>query len=97
MLAVRGRYRPRTDASLEAVYQVRLGDDAFDLRVAGGDVAVRRGEAAHPDAEVDVDAATFGDLLYGRETPAAATAAGRLQIRGDTTAVDRLLTSLTDA
>jgi DNA-binding HxlR family transcriptional regulator/putative sterol carrier protein len=97
MLAVRGRYRPRSDSSLEAVYQVRLGNDAFDVRVAGGDVAVRRGEAVDPDAEVDVDAATFGDLVYGRETPAAAAAAGRLRVRGDEAGVERLLTSLTGA
>src|SRR3712207_6522453 len=36
MLAVRGRYRPRADPHLEAVYHLRLGDDAFDVRVAGG-------------------------------------------------------------
>ena len=95
MIAVRGRYRPPPEPPPETVYQVRLGDDAFDVRVTGRDVAVRRGESAHPDAEVDVDAATFGDLVYGRETAAAAAAAGRLHVRGDEAAVERLLTSLT--
>jgi DNA-binding HxlR family transcriptional regulator/putative sterol carrier protein len=95
MFALRARFDAAADPELSAAYQVRLGDDVFDVRVAAGVVTVRRGEAEHPDAVVDTDVRTFGDLVHGRITAADATAASRLKVTGDSPRVDRLLSALT--
>jgi DNA-binding HxlR family transcriptional regulator len=97
MFALRSRFDPTADPGLEAVYLLRLGDHTFDVRVAHGVVAVRRGEPEAPDAVVDVDAGTFGDLVHGRTSAADATTAGCLHVTGEVKAVERLFAAAAGA
>jgi DNA-binding HxlR family transcriptional regulator len=97
MFALRCRFDPAADPDLEAGYHVRLGDDAFDVRVAAGVVSVRRGEPRNADALVEIDTPTFRELVYGRVAPADAAGDGHLRVVGDEKAVERLFAAVTGA
>ena len=94
MFALRSRFDPDADPDLEAAYLLRLGDHAYDVRVAGGAVSVRRGEPETTDAVIDVDLRSFSDLVHGRTTTADAASAGCLHVSGEAKAVDRLFTAV---
>jgi DNA-binding HxlR family transcriptional regulator len=94
MFALRSRFDPAADPDLEAAYHVRLGDHAFDVRIANGLVSVRRGEPDTADAVVEVDSCMFRDLVHGRISTGNATAAGRLHVTGEAKAVERLFAAV---
>lgn len=94
MFALRLRFQPDADPGLEATYHLRLDDHAYDVHVAGGGLAVRRGEPAAADAVVDLDVRTFRELLDGRVTPAAAMAGDRLRVTGEAKTVERLFVAV---
>ena len=76
---------------LSARYELRLGANAFRVRVAERAIEVDRGPADDPDAIIETDAATFSALVWdGRELPDALRA-GDITIDGDQRAVTRLL------
>ncbi|MBB5801629.1 DNA-binding HxlR family transcriptional regulator [Saccharothrix ecbatanensis] len=93
MLALRSGHDP--DSGLDASYTLRLGEDAFSIRVAAGHLTIVRGEAAAPDAVIDTDPRTFAGLMVHRQRPGDAIAAGTLTVTGDADAVERLLDSIT--
>src|SRR5689334_21532795 len=82
MFALRIRFDPGADPDLEAGYLLRLGDDAYDVRVSGGAVTVRRGEPLDADAVVDAEPATFQHVLDGHLGAAEALSDGRLTVAG---------------
>jgi DNA-binding HxlR family transcriptional regulator/putative sterol carrier protein len=96
MFTLRSRFDPDADPDLEAAYGLRIGDHAFDVRVAGGALSVRRGEPddAATDATVEVDPATFRDLVEGRLSVADALTAGCLTVAGEAKAVERLFAAV---
>jgi DNA-binding HxlR family transcriptional regulator/putative sterol carrier protein len=97
MFALRSRFDPDADPGLEAAYHLRLGDHAYDVRVAHGAVNVRRGEPMTSDAVVDVDVRTFRDLVHGRLSTGEALSAGRLHVTGEAKAVERLFAATAGA
>jgi DNA-binding HxlR family transcriptional regulator len=94
MFAVRTRFDPDADPALAATYLVRLEEHAFEVKVDGGTVTVRRGEPLDPDAVAVTDAPTFRDLVNGALTTADAVGSGCLSITGEAKAVERLLAAL---
>jgi len=97
MFALRSRFDPDADPSLEAAYHLRVGDHAYDVRVVHGAVGVRRGEPMTSDAVVDVDVVTFRDLVHGRTSTGEAMSAGCLHVTGEAKAVERLFSAAAGA
>jgi DNA-binding HxlR family transcriptional regulator len=78
-------------AAVGALYELRLGEDVFRVRVSRGAVDVVRGAADAPDAVLETDPGTLAALLWHGRPLADAERAGVARVEGDRRAVDRLL------
>jgi DNA-binding HxlR family transcriptional regulator len=76
---------------LRASYELRLGEQAFDVRVADGAIEVGRGPADDPDAVVETDVDTLRALIWDAHGLDDAVRAGAVRIDGDRRVVERLL------
>jgi DNA-binding HxlR family transcriptional regulator len=76
---------------LSASYELRLGENAFTVRVADGAIDVERGPAADADAVIESDSATVSALIWQRRDLADALQVGDIAIEGDEEAVTRFL------
>jgi DNA-binding HxlR family transcriptional regulator len=76
---------------LTARYELRLGENAFSVRVADRRIDVDRRAADHPDAIIETDAATLSALIWERRELTDALGAGDITIEGDQRAVNRFL------
>jgi DNA-binding HxlR family transcriptional regulator len=76
---------------LTARYELRLGENAFSVRVAEGGIEVDRGAADDPDAIIETDAATLSALIWERRELADALRDADITIAGDQRAVTRFL------
>jgi len=85
VLALKTLFDPAAAGDLEASYELRLGDDVFSVRVAGGAVAAARGAPEAPAAVIATDPGTLARVLWhGGED-------GELRVEGDRAAVRRFL------
>jgi alkyl sulfatase BDS1-like metallo-beta-lactamase superfamily hydrolase len=91
MLALKGRFEPAAAAGLRAVYELRFGDDRFQVTVSDGALEIVRGTADHPDTRIDTDPGTLFALLSTGRSLAEAQRAGEISIDGDVAAAGRLL------
>src|ERR1700754_2713575 len=92
ILALSTFFDPNRAGDLRARYELRLGENTFDVRVADGAIDVRRGAAGEADATIETDVDTWRGLIWDdRELPEA-LGAGDIAIDGDADAVTRLLT-----
>jgi DNA-binding HxlR family transcriptional regulator len=96
MLSLRAFFQPRPGARWTASYEIWLDDNAFVVRIVDGELAevARRESDTRPDARIETDPTTFGDLLSGRQQLPTARAGGRLTLTGDVRAVRRLLSAV---
>jgi DNA-binding HxlR family transcriptional regulator len=62
MLALKTMFDPTQD--VRATYDVRLGENRYDVRVDGDSLAVTRGEASDADAMIQTDPATLAMVLW---------------------------------
>ncbi|WP_329254582.1 winged helix-turn-helix transcriptional regulator [Actinoallomurus sp. NBC_01490] len=92
MLALQSHLRPAKLDGLNATFLVDLGEDLFTLDVVDGDLTIRRGEPARPDAALRTDAATFKALVINGHP--AGELDDRLETTGDHNALYRLLDAL---
>jgi DNA-binding HxlR family transcriptional regulator len=76
---------------LRASYELRLGENAFDVRVADRRIEIGRGRADNADATIDTDAPTLSSLIWDGRELADALRAGDITIAGDQRAVTRFL------
>ena len=76
---------------LTARYELRLGENAFCVRVADRAIEIDRGAAENPDAIIETDAATLSALIWERRELADALRAGDVTVEGDQRAVTRFL------
>ena len=76
---------------LSARYELRLGENAFHVHVAGGDIDIGRGAPGDPDATIETDPATLGALIWDGRELATAEREGDVAIDGDRGAVARFL------
>lgn len=83
-------FLPDQAAGLDSTLALRLGDDAFELRISGGELVVERGEADEADAVITTDPMTLIGILYYDEDLKAAEKAGAISIEGDREVVLRL-------
>ena len=76
---------------LDAHYELRMGENTFDVRVADRRIEVDRGAADDPDAIIETDTATFSALIWDGRDLADALRTGEIAIEGDHDAVTRFL------
>lgn len=91
ILSFRTMFDPRAAEGLEASYELRLGEESFRVEVADGRFEIARGDADGPDAIVEADPGTLATLVYEGRDLAEALRSGSLEIEGDRSAVERLL------
>ena len=83
MIALKTMFAPSD--GLRGRYEVRFGDNVYDVRVAGQRLDIVRGSAERPDATIDTDPATLATVLWHGRPEA------DLRVDGDRAAVTRFL------
>ncbi len=92
VLALRSLFDPAAAEGLEEAYEVRFGDDRFQVEVAAGEVELSRGEPGRePAASIEADPGTFAALLAGQLELELALAAGTVELGGSKRAAKRFL------
>ena len=83
MLALKTMFAPAD--GLRARYEVRFGEDVYDVRVAGDRLDITRGTSERPDARIATDPGTLATVLWhdGR--------ADEIAVEGDREAFRRFL------
>ena len=92
ILSFRTMFDADAAEGIEALYDIRLGEDRFRAIVAEGRFDIVRGSAVHTDAIVETDAGTMTALVYGERRLDEALRAGDVRIEGDRSAVAQFLT-----
>jgi DNA-binding HxlR family transcriptional regulator len=93
MLGLRNGFEPQPERPWTATYEVSLGRDRFTIRVVDGEVVeVLRGQPrGQPDATIETDPTTLGQLLARQRSLKDAIDAGDLTLAGDADTARRLL------
>jgi DNA-binding HxlR family transcriptional regulator len=84
-------FDPRAAGDLDATYELRLGEDRFEARVAGGRLDFARGPAHHPDASIETHPATLLELAANPRRLTGAIRSGQVEVEGDRKALTRFL------
>lgn len=92
VLALGSLFDPERAGELEASYALEIGEERFNVTVAGAKVRLDRGAAGDPTVSIAVaDAATFAALLAGQLSLDDALGSGAAQIEGGKQAAKRFL------
>jgi DNA-binding HxlR family transcriptional regulator len=79
LLALQSTFAPENAAELHASYELRLGEERFDVLVTPKGLDIGRGHARKPDAIIEADPATLRAVVFGDRKLAGAP----VEIRGD--------------
>jgi putative sterol carrier protein len=90
VLGMQAVFDPDAAGDLRAVYEFRVGDEAFHARVENGTVEAAQGPAQRPDVVLSTDPDTFAALANGRGGLADAVRAGTASVDGDSDLIRRL-------
>ena len=90
-IAMRHAFRPELADGLAETYELRVGGNVFEVRVAGGQCTTREGAASDPDTVMVLDAGTLNALLMEALPPQDAIASGRVHLTGDPGSLDRFV------
>ena len=90
-VAMRHAFRPELAGGLTETYELHVGGNVFEVRVAGGQCTTREGAAADPDAVIVLDAGTLNALLMEGLPPQDVIATGRVHLTGDPSSLDRFV------
>jgi DNA-binding HxlR family transcriptional regulator len=91
VIALKTRFDARAADGLDVSIELRLGDDGFRSRVAGGRFEIARGAAEAPDARIESDPGTLAAVLWHGRPLAEALRTGDVEIEGSQPAVKRFL------
>ena len=92
LVAMRGVFNPEAAAGVTETYEIRIGDLAFEVRVADGRLTTREGAVRNPDAILTMDVQTLNDLMFHAVMPSTAVANGRVNIvKGNLEALERFV------
>jgi DNA-binding HxlR family transcriptional regulator/putative sterol carrier protein len=91
ILALRARFDPGATHARHASYELRLGEDSFQIEVADDQIEVARGAARQADATIDTDPDTLNAVLWKGRPLADAQRSGKMTIEGDKAAVKRFV------
>lgn len=70
-------------AGMNCIYQFRVGDAVYNVKLADGKAAVEKGEASSPNCTVTMGESDFLDLLSGKLNGQMAFMTGKLKVTGD--------------
>jgi DNA-binding HxlR family transcriptional regulator len=92
VLALRSLFDPAAAEGVEESYEVRLGEDRFQVEVADGEVELSRGApAGEPAASIETDPGTLAALLTGQLGLEQAIGGGAVELGGSKRAAKRFL------
>jgi DNA-binding HxlR family transcriptional regulator len=89
VLALKTRFDPAAADGLDVTVELRLGEDSFRSRVAGGRFEVARGDSDPSDAVVASEPGTLAAVLWHDRPLAEALRTGDVEIEGSTPAAKR--------
>jgi DNA-binding HxlR family transcriptional regulator len=92
VLALRTMFSPAAAKGLRATYALRVGEQTFRVRIAGGRMELEHGEARDADATLESDQRTLGALALTGLPLAEALADGTARVTGDEAALARFFT-----
>ncbi len=75
--------KPGKVAGMTCVYQFRVSDAAWNVKLADGKVAVAEGEDPSPNCTITMAEADFLDLVSGKLNGQMAFLTGKLKVAGD--------------
>jgi DNA-binding HxlR family transcriptional regulator len=84
-------FDPRAAGDLDATYELRLGEERFAARVAGGRLDFTRGPAHRPDASIETHPGTLLELAANPRRLTGAIRSGQVEVEGDRKALTRFL------
>jgi DNA-binding HxlR family transcriptional regulator/putative sterol carrier protein len=87
--AMKATFRPEAARWVREIYEFRVGEDVFHVRVDDGVSEPKYGPAWEPDLILRTDPDTFLALVSGRIEASDAIEAGRLEVEGDAEALAR--------
>ncbi|HEY6551416.1 MAG TPA: winged helix-turn-helix transcriptional regulator [Solirubrobacterales bacterium] len=92
VLALRSLFDPLATGDLEASYELRIGEERFQVKIAGGELELSRGAAPDPAASIAVpDAPTLAAVLTGELPLDDALSSAVIQLEGSKQAAKRFL------
>jgi DNA-binding HxlR family transcriptional regulator len=91
VIALMAVFDPSAADGLSASYELRLGEDRFRARVAGGRIELARGGAEEPDATIETDPETLSAVLWQGRPLAEAERTRDVRIEGSRRAATRFL------
>jgi DNA-binding HxlR family transcriptional regulator len=84
-------FNPEEARGINETYEVHVDNEVLQVRIADGDLDVKQGEAAKPDAVFHTGMPTYLDLLTHKIEPDEAISRGLIRIEGDPEALGRFL------
>jgi DNA-binding HxlR family transcriptional regulator/putative sterol carrier protein len=90
LLALRTAFDPAAAGDLRATVALRLGDEEYAVRIAGGTLRAERDAPVAADAAVEADVPTVRELAFGHLRVADAVAAGSAAVEGDEATLQRV-------
>jgi DNA-binding HxlR family transcriptional regulator len=91
-VAIRAAFRSELATGVQETYEFRIGDlGVFEVRVEDGHAFTAEREASRPEAVFTMDVQTLNMLLFELLSPKQAVEAGRVQVKGDPTALERFV------
>jgi DNA-binding HxlR family transcriptional regulator len=93
VVALQTMFDPTAAGDLDGGYELWLGQTPFALRIDGGRLSARQGEADGAAATISTDTETLVSVLWHDRPLQDAIAAGSLSIAGDRPDAERLLDS----
>lgn len=88
-MSMQTMFDPAAAEGLDALFELRLGEDRFRIEVKEGELDVGRGEAADADCVIETTPPALVGLIYKGRDLADAEQAGEVRIEGDRGAVMR--------
>ena len=89
LVSMRAVYRPEATVGVRETYELRIGNQVFEVRVENGRVMTKEGRPSAPDVVIAMDVTTLQALRRQGLTAAAALASNRVRIDGDVKAFER--------
>jgi DNA-binding HxlR family transcriptional regulator/putative sterol carrier protein len=90
-LAMRSTFRPELAVGLTETYELRIGEQVFEVRIEDQRCSTSEGRAARPDVIMTMPVETLNAFFVQGLDPAEAVASGQVEIQGDASGLGRFV------
>jgi putative sterol carrier protein len=90
-LTLKTFFRREQSQGINETYELQVDDEILQVQINDGEIDVKQGEAARPDAIFHTDVPSYLRLLTGQIEPGEALSQGLIQVEGDPGALSRFL------